>query len=150
MKTLGTTIQCGASLLAILACAAFFASGWAAEPLRVRVLTYNIHHGEGTDGKIDLERTAAVIKRLAVKPGEEYAIDVTCRPQGRSQPTLVIRWQTAESHARQDARVVRMPGIAPSGDHGEGRATLAILLAVVRGQGPEMESAGWDQECLRA
>ena len=28
-----------------------------------RVLTYNIHHGEGTDNKVDLERIAAVIKR---------------------------------------------------------------------------------------
>jgi len=64
MKTQGTKIQRRVSLLAILACAAFFASGRAAEPLRVRVLTYNIHHGEGTDGKTDLARTAAVIKRL--------------------------------------------------------------------------------------
>ena len=64
MKTHGTTIQRRATLLAILACAAFFASGWAAEPLRVRVLTYNIHHGEGTDGNIDLVRIASVIKRL--------------------------------------------------------------------------------------
>ena len=64
MKTQGTTIQCRASLLAILACAGSFASGWAAEQLRVRVLTYNIHHGEGTDGKLDLARTAAVIKPL--------------------------------------------------------------------------------------
>lgn len=28
----------------------------------LRVLTYNIHHGEGTDGKLDLERIAKVIK----------------------------------------------------------------------------------------
>src|SRR6185503_1828899 len=27
----------------------------------VRVMTYNIHHGEGTDGKIDLNRIAEVI-----------------------------------------------------------------------------------------
>jgi endonuclease/exonuclease/phosphatase family metal-dependent hydrolase len=33
----------------------------AAEPTRVRVLSYNIHHGEGTDGKLDLERIARVI-----------------------------------------------------------------------------------------
>lgn len=51
-------------LLAVFACAAALASGWAAEPSRVRVLTYNLHHGEGTDGKIDLARTAEVIKRL--------------------------------------------------------------------------------------
>ncbi len=28
-----------------------------------RVMTYNIHHGEGLDGKVDLERIAALIKR---------------------------------------------------------------------------------------
>ncbi len=26
-------------------------------------MTYNIHHGEGTDGKLDLERIAALIKQ---------------------------------------------------------------------------------------
>jgi len=31
-------------------------------PVTVRVLTYNIHHGEGMDGQIDLERIAAVIR----------------------------------------------------------------------------------------
>lgn len=35
----------------------------AAEPLRLRVLSYNIHHGEGTDGRLDLKRIARVIKR---------------------------------------------------------------------------------------
>lgn len=36
------------------------------EPVSVRVLCYNIHHGEGTDGKVDLERLAGLIK--AAKP----------------------------------------------------------------------------------
>lgn len=35
-------------------------------PLRLRVLSYNIHHGRGADGVIDLERIAGVINR--VKP----------------------------------------------------------------------------------
>ncbi|MCC6493110.1 MAG: endonuclease/exonuclease/phosphatase family protein [Pirellulales bacterium] len=30
-------------------------------PREVRVVTYNIHHGEGTDGKIDLERIAKLL-----------------------------------------------------------------------------------------
>lgn len=30
-------------------------------PLLLRVLTYNIHHGEGTDGQIDIDRIAKVI-----------------------------------------------------------------------------------------
>lgn len=35
-----------------------------AGPRDIRVLSYNIHHGEGTDGEFDLERLAAVIRRL--------------------------------------------------------------------------------------
>lgn len=37
--------------------------GPSAAPLTTRVLTYNIHHGEGTDGNLDLDRIAAVIRR---------------------------------------------------------------------------------------
>lgn len=33
----------------------------AAEPLSLRVMTFNIHHGEGIDGRLDLERIARVI-----------------------------------------------------------------------------------------
>lgn len=39
-----------------------FAAG--SEPFRLRVVTFNIHHGEGTDGKLDLPRIADVIHRL--------------------------------------------------------------------------------------
>lgn len=38
----------------------------AAEPVRVRLLSYNIHHAEGVDGRLDLERIAGVIR--AVEP----------------------------------------------------------------------------------
>lgn len=34
------------------------------QPLRLRVMSYNIHHGEGTDRKIDLERIARVINSV--------------------------------------------------------------------------------------
>lgn len=33
----------------------------AEEPTRIRVVSYNIHHGEGTDGKLDLPRIAQVL-----------------------------------------------------------------------------------------
>jgi endonuclease/exonuclease/phosphatase family metal-dependent hydrolase len=33
------------------------------KPVTLRVLTYNIHHGEGVDGQIDLERIAGVIRQ---------------------------------------------------------------------------------------
>ncbi len=36
------------------------------EPIKLRVLSYNIHHGEGIDGTLDLQRIANVI--LSVKP----------------------------------------------------------------------------------
>jgi endonuclease/exonuclease/phosphatase family metal-dependent hydrolase len=35
--------------------------GQAAAPLQLRVLTYNIHHAEGSDGRIDVSRVAAVM-----------------------------------------------------------------------------------------
>lgn len=34
-------------------------------PKLMRVMTYNIHHGEGVDGRLDLERIAAVITNAA-------------------------------------------------------------------------------------
>ncbi len=32
------------------------------EPVRLRLLSYNIHHGEGVDGKLELARIAAIIR----------------------------------------------------------------------------------------
>lgn len=57
----GALRACWIVLLAVLASAA--AAHQAAGPVRLRVLTYNIHHGEGTDARLDLARTAAVIMR---------------------------------------------------------------------------------------
>lgn len=34
------------------------------QPLRLRILCYNIHHGEGIDGKLDLPRIARVIQSV--------------------------------------------------------------------------------------
>lgn len=48
------------SLCAVVA-SAFALVARSDEPLTIRVLSYNIHHGEGTDGKLDLERIAGVI-----------------------------------------------------------------------------------------
>ncbi len=39
---------------------------FAQEPIKLRVLSYNIHHGAGIDGKLDLKRIADVIN--SVKP----------------------------------------------------------------------------------
>lgn len=32
------------------------------QPIRIRIVSYNIHHGEGTDGKLDLARIAQVLR----------------------------------------------------------------------------------------
>lgn len=49
-------------MLATALLLAHLAASPAADPAgTVRVLTYNVHHGEGTDGKLDLERIAKVI-----------------------------------------------------------------------------------------
>ena len=54
------------SLLLFLLALAVAGTTQAAEPLRIRVLSYNIHHGEGVDRRLDLERIAQVV--LSVKP----------------------------------------------------------------------------------
>lgn len=59
-----SVVVIGLLLLAVV----FVSSGCAAwrrptAPLTFRVMTYNIHHGEGTDGKIDLLRIVEVIQR---------------------------------------------------------------------------------------
>jgi endonuclease/exonuclease/phosphatase family metal-dependent hydrolase len=53
-------------LLVLAALAVGVALGAAgAEPLRIRVVTYNIHHAEGMDGTYDVERIAKVLQPLA-------------------------------------------------------------------------------------
>ena len=48
----------------VLAVAALSLTGCVShQPATIRVLTYNIHHGEGMDGVIDLERIANVIRQ---------------------------------------------------------------------------------------
>ena len=50
------------ALLALLGGSSGVCDDCPSAPLRLRVLTYNIHHGEGVDGKLDLERIAKVIR----------------------------------------------------------------------------------------
>ena len=75
----------------VVVCRAWCWDQWLCHCLRpmrraVRVLTYNIHHGEGMDGKIDLERIAAVIKRLEPDVVALQEVDVkTTRSQGVDQ-----------------------------------------------------------------
>jgi endonuclease/exonuclease/phosphatase family metal-dependent hydrolase len=65
-----------------------------AEPTvnRIRVLTYNIHHGEGTDGKLDLDRIARVIKAAEPDIVALQEVDQKIERSGRiDQPAELAR-----------------------------------------------------------
>ena len=49
------------TLLVMLLTSLVASAATAQEPTRIRVVSYNIHHGEGTDGKLDLKRIAQVL-----------------------------------------------------------------------------------------
>ena len=56
---------------------------------RLRVLSYNIHHGEGLDGRIDLERIASVIRASEADLVALQEVDQsTERSGGVDQPVL--------------------------------------------------------------
>jgi endonuclease/exonuclease/phosphatase family metal-dependent hydrolase len=59
---------------------------------RLRVLTYNIHHGEGADGKFDLERIAKLINSLEPDLVAIQEVDVkTRRSSGVDQAAELAR-----------------------------------------------------------
>ena len=55
----------------------------AAEPMSLRVLCYNIHYGQGTDGRYDLERLAAVINQSKPDLVALQEVDVGVKRSGR-------------------------------------------------------------------
>ena len=55
----------------------------AAEPKQIRVLCYNIHYGQGTDGQYDIERLARVIKKAAPDLVALQEVDVGVKRSGR-------------------------------------------------------------------
>jgi len=64
----------------------------AGEAHEIRVLTYNIHHGEGTDGRIDLERIAGVIRSVTPDLVALQEVDVkTGRSGGVNQLSELSR-----------------------------------------------------------
>lgn len=60
--------------------------------LRFRVMTYNIHHGEGVDGRLDLERIAQVIRRAEPDLVALQEVDQHTRRTGQvDQPAELAR-----------------------------------------------------------
>jgi len=84
--------------------------------MRVRVLTYNIHHGEGTDGEFDLPRLADVI--LAAKPDYVLLQEVDERTH-------------RSGHIQQAAELAALTGMRPffgsAMDYDDGQYGEALL-----------------------
>ena len=59
------------------------ATASAAEPSNLRVLCYNIHYGQGTDGKYDLDRLTTVIKKAKPDLVALQEVDVGVKRSGR-------------------------------------------------------------------
>ncbi len=60
--------------------------GLAQEVTRLRILSYNIHHAEGVDGKLDVERIANVVKATSPDLVALQEVDrITRRSQGVDQ-----------------------------------------------------------------
>lgn len=117
----------------------------AAEPIRVRVLSYNIHHGEGTDGKLDLERIARVITSVMPDIVALQEVDKkVARTGGVDQPAELARMTKLNVAFGGNIRfgggdygnavlsrfaIVREKNhLLPSIDQGEQRGALAVEL----------------------
>jgi endonuclease/exonuclease/phosphatase family metal-dependent hydrolase len=94
-------------------------------PNELRVLTYNIHHGEGVDGKIDLERLAAVIRSV-----EPHVVAVQEVDQGTARTARVD--QPAEL-----ARLTGMKCIFARNIDWEGGGYGTAVLTTLRVKGVE-------------
>jgi hypothetical protein len=63
--------------------------------------TWDADVGDGS-GRATKVKWGCFIQSLEAQPGEQYAVEVSCRSQGKTQPTLVIRWQTADNRWTQE------------------------------------------------
>jgi len=94
------------------------------DPVDVRVLTYNIHHGQGTDGTTDLERIARVIRGTGPHAAALQEVDAgTERAFGVDQAArigTILGWHHAFAEA--------MP--YQGGSYGEALLSRSPLLRV--------------------
>jgi endonuclease/exonuclease/phosphatase family metal-dependent hydrolase len=145
-------------LLAIISLIAVAPIPVLAEAPRLRVLTYNIHHGEGTDRKFDLERLAKIIK--ATEPDLVALQEVdrkTRRASGIDQPTelgkltgMHVRFGKAMDYSggeygeailsRHEPAKTEVHAL-PYGPGREPRAAIAVTLAAHDGL-PELVFIG--------
>ncbi|WP_254508302.1 endonuclease/exonuclease/phosphatase family protein [Anatilimnocola floriformis] len=125
----------------------------AEEPLRLRVLSYNIHHAEGVDRKLDVPRIAEVM--LSVKPDVIAVQEVdrkVKRSRGEDQPAELAR--LTKMHAAFGENIELQGGhygnlllsrfpiirhknhLLPNIDKSEQRGVIAAELQIAEGKPP--------------
>jgi endonuclease/exonuclease/phosphatase family metal-dependent hydrolase len=134
-------------LLVISFVTAIIASTGLAQPATVRVMSYNIHHGEGLDKKIDLERIAKLILEAKADIVGLQEVDRGCeRTQKRDLPAELAKLTGMHVHFEKNipyqggeygnAVLSRLPIKRAKNTHykmlrpGEQRGALQLVLDV--------------------
>lgn len=111
-------------------------------PRRLRVLTYNIHHGEGTDGVFDYQRLADIISSVEPDLVALQEVDVaTGRSSGVDQPARLaeltglhaafVSMKPYDGGRYGEAILSRVPILGePTGLDTEGIAPEMAMLAI--------------------
>jgi len=71
------------SVVAVWVCGVHGEPDQADQPTQLRILCYNIHYGQGTDGRYDVKRLAAVIKKTKPDLVALQEVDVGVKRSGR-------------------------------------------------------------------
>ncbi|MBW3543812.1 MAG: endonuclease/exonuclease/phosphatase family protein [Planctomycetes bacterium] len=142
------------SILLLAACLLIQPSvGRAEQPFQVRALSYNIHHGAGVDGKLDLKRIAGVIKSAAPDVVAVQEVDKKTRRTGEVDQAAELARLTEmhvvfggnirfEGGDYGNAVLSRWPikrhanHLLPSFDDGEQRGVLEVELELPGGREP--------------
>jgi endonuclease/exonuclease/phosphatase family metal-dependent hydrolase len=125
------------------------AAAMAEQPRELRVMCWNLHHGVGEDGKLDLERIAAVIRSQKPDLVALQEVDKNCRRSGAVDQTAELAKLTGlagvfgkamdhdggeygqailSKHPLGDTKVHRLPG--------DGEPRIAFEAAVTIGGKP--------------
>jgi len=93
-----------------------------------------------------------LIQRIEVEPGARYAVAAWCRVQGECNPSVTMRWQTAEGKWHAEALDVSLGTARAAGDWNviagagvvpEGTGKPVVLLSV-NGQQSDQDIVWWD------
>jgi hypothetical protein len=74
---------------------------WQDEKTSAGQFAWDAEVGDGS-GRAAKVQWGCFLQGLEVQPGQRYAVEVSCRSQGNTQATLVIRWQTADTRWTQE------------------------------------------------